>query len=90
MQEIRHENRTELGIQMEIDRLAGEESEALSKMFGARRKAAIRKAEKTGGTVTIREARRIRRNDPCPCGSNVKFKKCCGKRLASNDERVKE
>lgn len=21
---------------------------------------------------------RIKRNDPCPCGSNKKFKKCCG------------
>ncbi|MFC4024726.1 SEC-C metal-binding domain-containing protein [Oceanobacillus longus] len=22
---------------------------------------------------------RIGRNDPCPCGSGKKFKKCCGK-----------
>ncbi|MBL9122991.1 MAG: SEC-C domain-containing protein, partial [Planctomycetaceae bacterium] len=22
---------------------------------------------------------RVGRNDPCPCGSGKKFKKCCGK-----------
>jgi len=21
---------------------------------------------------------KVKRNDPCPCGSGVKFKKCCG------------
>jgi hypothetical protein len=26
-----------------------------------------------------RDAPRVARNDPCPCGSGVKFKKCCGK-----------
>ncbi len=26
-----------------------------------------------------REKPKIGRNDPCPCGSNKKFKKCCGK-----------
>ena len=25
-----------------------------------------------------RGQRRIMRNEPCPCGSNIKFKKCCG------------
>jgi preprotein translocase subunit SecA len=28
-------------------------------------------------TVEIRQ--KIQRNDPCPCGSNKKFKKCCGR-----------
>ncbi|OZM56868.1 hypothetical protein CIB95_08845 [Lottiidibacillus patelloidae] len=23
---------------------------------------------------------KVRRNDPCPCGSNKKYKKCCGKK----------
>ena len=23
--------------------------------------------------------KKVRRNDPCPCGSGIKFKKCCGK-----------
>ncbi len=26
-----------------------------------------------------REAPKVGRNDPCPCGSGKKFKKCCGK-----------
>ena len=24
---------------------------------------------------------KVGRNDPCPCGSGKKFKKCCGKNL---------
>ena len=26
-----------------------------------------------------REAPKVGRNDPCPCGSGKKYKKCCGK-----------
>ena len=26
-----------------------------------------------------REQPKVSRNAPCPCGSNKKFKKCCGK-----------
>lgn len=26
----------------------------------------------------VREAPKVGRNDPCPCGSKKKFKKCCG------------
>jgi uncharacterized protein YecA (UPF0149 family) len=26
----------------------------------------------------IREAAKVGRNDPCPCGSGKKYKKCCG------------
>ncbi len=25
-----------------------------------------------------REGRKVGRNDPCPCGSGKKYKKCCG------------
>lgn len=27
----------------------------------------------------IREEAKVGRNDPCPCGSGKKYKKCCGK-----------
>jgi uncharacterized protein YecA (UPF0149 family) len=27
----------------------------------------------------VRDMPRVGRNDPCPCGSGKKFKKCCGK-----------
>lgn len=30
------------------------------------------------GTI-VRETPKVGRNDPCPCGSGKKFKKCCGK-----------
>lgn len=33
--------------------------------------------EKKSGT--IRKGAKIGRNDPCPCGSGKKYKKCCGK-----------
>ena len=29
-------------------------------------------------TVTKRAADTVGRNDPCPCGSGKKYKKCCG------------
>ena len=28
---------------------------------------------------TIRKGKKVGRNDPCPCGSGKKYKKCCGK-----------
>ncbi len=28
---------------------------------------------------TVRKDKKINRNDPCPCGSGKKYKKCCGK-----------
>jgi preprotein translocase subunit SecA len=34
-----------------------------------------------GGTAVktiVREAEKVGRNDPCPCGSGKKYKKCCG------------
>ena len=30
------------------------------------------------GTTLVRAAPKIGRNDPCPCGSGKKYKKCCG------------
>jgi hypothetical protein len=32
------------------------------------------------GTVRGPEPRPVGRNDPCPCGSGVKYKRCCGRR----------
>ena len=32
----------------------------------------------TSGTV-VRKTKKIGRNDPCPCGSGKKYKKCCGR-----------
>ena len=30
-------------------------------------------------STTIRKVKKMGRNDPCPCGSGKKYKKCCGK-----------
>ena len=29
----------------------------------------------------IRKKKKIGRNDPCPCGSGKKYKKCCGRNV---------
>lgn len=31
------------------------------------------------GHKTVRKGKKIGRNDPCPCGSGKKYKKCCGR-----------
>jgi hypothetical protein len=35
------------------------------------------KKQKLSGTIV--KDKKIGRNDPCPCGSGLKYKKCCGK-----------
>ena len=35
------------------------------------------KAQKASGTIV--KGHKVGRNDPCPCGSGLKYKKCCGK-----------
>ena len=35
--------------------------------------------EEVAGPPVVREGPRVGRNDPCPCGSGKKYKKCCGK-----------
>ena len=40
-----------------------------------RRKELYLKQKKSG---TIVKEKKIGRNDPCPCGSGKKYKKCCG------------
>ena len=38
--------------------------------------------ELVGETPIVREEPKVGRNDPCPCGSGKKFKKCCGAKSA--------
>jgi len=40
-------------------------------------------AENAGATVRKDPSEKVGRNDPCPCGSGKKYKKCCG---AGKDE----
>ena len=46
-------------------------------IFTPERKRELYKEQKNSGTV--RKEKKIGRNDPCPCGSGKKYKKCCGK-----------
>ncbi len=39
-----------------------------------------------GRTVRRTAAQKIGRNDPCPCGSGLKYKKCCGRNAGGNAE----
>lgn len=47
------------------------------KLLTKERKKELYKEQKASGT--IRKEKKIGRNDPCPCGSGLKYKKCCGK-----------
>lgn len=87
MQEIRETR----GNREIIDRLVGLESQKLKDQFEARRKELEQRLE-SGETqkASVREHRRIGRNDPCPCGSGSKFKKCCGSRIRDDDQRIGE
>ena len=38
--------------------------------------------ELVGETPIVREEPKVGRNDPCPCGSGKKYKKCCGAKSA--------
>lgn len=46
-------------------------------IFTPERKRELYKEQKNSGTV--RKEKKVGRNDPCPCGSGKKYKKCCGK-----------
>lgn len=70
-----------------LEQMVMREGPDTDRVFGRQRKA-VQKAIEGGETVTIREHRNIRRNDPCPCGSGVKFKKCCGRNIAASDTRI--
>ncbi len=85
MQEISYEE----GDRTIIDRLVGRESPELKAKFDERRAELERKVQALEiEKARVVEHRGISRNDPCPCGSGVKFKKCCGSRLAKDDARI--
>ena len=52
--------------------------EAWDEILGEERKKELYKEQKSSTTI-VKEAK-IYPNDPCPCGSGKKYKKCCGKK----------
>ncbi len=47
------------------------------KIFDEETRKRLYREQKQSGTV--RKPKKIGRNDPCPCGSGKKYKKCCGR-----------
>ena len=45
-------------------------------IFTEERRKELYKEQKN--STTIRKEKKVGRNDPCPCGSGKKYKKCCG------------
>ena len=46
-------------------------------IFPEERRKELYLEQKKSGTIV--KGPKIGRNDPCPCGSGLKYKKCCGK-----------
>jgi len=53
--------------------------------FAADRRAAVQAVRRQG--AYRRRAPKVGRNDPCPCGSGKKFKRCCGSTHSSGSAR---
>ncbi len=47
------------------------------KLLSSERRQELYKEQKSSGTVV--KGAKIGRNDPCPCGSGKKYKRCCGR-----------
>lgn len=54
-------------------------SEVLDQLLGHAAPAAPADASRTLAGSIVRESPKVGRNEPCPCGSGRKFKKCCGR-----------
>ena len=63
----------------------GEEKPKENPVQAALRREQVAKPTRTSGdgtdtaNKTVRKGKKIGRNDPCPCGSGKKYKKCCGR-----------
>lgn len=55
------------------------EMDEWSNIFDEKKRKQIKKDFNRSKMVTV--SKKIGRNDPCPCGSGKKYKKCCGKNL---------
>ncbi len=64
---------------------SGEEPKKVNAVEAALRREQVAKPTQTSGdgtdtaNKTVRKGKKIGRNDPCPCGSGKKYKKCCGR-----------
>lgn len=87
MQEIQE---TFLDGHKEISTIFGYETPELMEQFASRRKRGQDNFNSSKTTEFNIKQQRFSRNDPCPCGSGTKFKKCCGRTMSSDDKRLDE
>ena len=78
------------GFDMFQEMINGIQEDTVRYLFNIEKEAIVKKEQvakpiaasygsgNTGGT-TIRKKNKIGRNEPCPCGSGKKYKKCCGR-----------
>ena len=52
-------------------------NEELKREKVAKEAAAVSASDKTVKQQPVRKAKKVGPNDPCPCGSGKKYKKCC-------------
>jgi hypothetical protein len=84
VEEIEEDTQVNLGVDLEklYMNMVGCNAEWLytlpqwDKILTAERRKELYKQEKSSHTVV--KPPKVGRNDPCPCGSGKKFKKCCG------------
>lgn len=94
MQEIQETFRTGSELKKIISRTVGYETPTTDAQLDMLRREALERTRErvaagdTTASVAIREHRHIGRNDPCPCGSGSKFKKCCGRNITPEDARI--
>jgi len=67
-----HEDATNMGLAMAAAGTTAQQQAAMR---------AQGTEERTAVQTIRREVPRVGRNDPCPCGSGKKYKKCCGRHL---------
>lgn len=66
----------ELGTKLIDDQL--EKAKELVEMHEELYNSHLTKAEREANIQPVRTEPKIQRNEPCPCGSGKKYKKCCG------------
>jgi preprotein translocase subunit SecA len=55
-----------------------QKQEALKREPSRQARLSYNRDEGSAAVQTVRRTKKVGRNDPCPCGSGKKFKKCCG------------
>jgi preprotein translocase subunit SecA len=69
-------------VHEEVQSLGAPGSASAAAPGDAGNEAAMQAALKEKGTPIVREGPKVGRNDPCPCGSGKKYKKCHGVGMA--------